>query len=255
MLREVKTLRDDYKETIRKVRALSCEELYKLVDELRMVRDRVHHLVTHFMLTGYIHLASLELRGRCPELYEALAKKWREKERKLLLGQMRQPELWELWNLQDTLIEHKFPYDYIAIHEHLISCAGDIFREMCQRSPHFEYVYEKWYTLSGYVGRYPGLTEGDIEELNMLFKEKWYLPQRNEYLANLQKLKQATIDTPIDPKRKEVMLASLDMIDALVHYFESLNRYAVPTHAIDRLTGAIGAYFPEFWTNGLRLSV
>ena len=79
MFREVKTLRDDYKATVRKVQSLSCEELYKLVDELRMVRDRVHHLVTHFMLTGYIHVASLELRRRCPELYEALAKKWREK--------------------------------------------------------------------------------------------------------------------------------------------------------------------------------
>ena len=79
MFREVKTLRDDYKETVRKVRSLSCEELYKLVDELRMVRDRVHHLVTHFMLTGYIHVATLELRRRCPKLYESLAKKWREK--------------------------------------------------------------------------------------------------------------------------------------------------------------------------------
>ena len=167
--------------------------------------------------------------------------------RKLLLDQLRQPEFRELWDLQNTLIEHKFPHDYIAVHEYLISCAGDIFREMCQRSPHFAYVYEKWYTLIGYVGRYPGLTEGDIEEFKMLFKEQWYPPQRTVYLANLQKLKQATINTVVDIKRKEVMLASLDMIDALVHYFESLNRYAVPTHAIDRLTDAIGAYFPEFF--------
>lgn len=80
MLREAKTLREDYKETIRKVRSLSCEELYKLVDELRMLRNHIHHLMTHFMLTGYIHVASIELKRRCPELYVALAKKWREKE-------------------------------------------------------------------------------------------------------------------------------------------------------------------------------
>jgi hypothetical protein len=154
-------------------------------------------------------------------------------------------ELERLFKLQDSLIEHKFPSNHIAIHEYLISCAGDIYREMTHKTPYFRYIDEKWRALMKYCYRLGGLTKGDYEELAMLMREPYYKPRRDEYLRNLERLKAETIKARIDEKRKSVMLAALNMIEGLIRWFESLDPYKYPKAEMDALTDAIANYFPE----------
>jgi len=154
-------------------------------------------------------------------------------------------ELHNLFWIQDELLEHKFPYDYIAVHEYLISCAGDIYREMTRRHPHYGYIEEKWVTLQKYCFRPGGLTSGDFAELKMLLQEPFYRPQRDLYLKNLEELKAETTKAEIEDTRKKVMLASLDMISALITWFESLNPDELPIDALDSLTGSIAEYSPK----------
>jgi len=154
-------------------------------------------------------------------------------------------ELKRLFKLQDILIEHKFPSNHIAIHEYLISCAGDIYREMTHKTPYFKYIDEKWRALMKYCYRLGGLTKEDYEELAMLMREPYYKPRRDEYLRNLERLKAETIKARIDEKRKSVMLAALNMIEGLIRWFESLDPYKYPKAEMDALTDAIANYFPE----------
>lgn len=157
----------------------------------------------------------------------------------------------ELFELQDRLIEHKFPADHIAIHEFVISCAGDIYREMTHSSPHYGYVYEKWSLIQKYATTVTGpyFTLGDVEEYNALMKESYYKPRRDEFLANLEQLKQETTKTPMLPRRKQVLLTSLDMVEALVRWFESGDVRNPPRHENDMLTDAIARYFPQFYSD------
>lgn len=154
-----------------------------------------------------------------------------------------------LFTRQHELIEHKFPTNHIAVHEYLISNAGDIYREMTRRYPHYEYIEEKWASLHKYAFRADfGLTSGDWEELTALLQEPYYKPQRDAYMQNLQILKTETEQADIDPQRKKIMMESLKMIEALIAWFESLDPAATPTDQLDRLTEAIAKYFPrEFW--------
>jgi len=154
-------------------------------------------------------------------------------------------ELERLFRLQNDLIEHKFPKDHIALHEYLISCAGDIYREMTRKTPYYYYINEKWSTLAGYCGRFGGLRKGDYEELAMLMREPYYKPKRDVYMKNLERLKDETRKARIDEKRKRVMVAALDMIEGLVRWFESLDPYKYPKAEFDALTDAIANYFPE----------
>ena len=153
--------------------------------------------------------------------------------------------LYNLFRIQDELLEHKFPYDYIAIHEYLISCAGDIYREMTHRYPHYEYIEEKWSSLQKYCFRRGGLTSGDFAKLKELLQESFYRPQRDLYLKNLEELKAETTKAEIEDTRKKVMLASLDMIRALIAWFESLNPDELPREALNSLTDSIAEYSPK----------
>ena len=156
--------------------------------------------------------------------------------------------LHNLFRTQDELLEHKFPYNYIAIHEALISCAGDIYREMTHRHPHYGYVEEKWGTLNKYCFRPGGLTSGDFSGLKQLIQTPSYKKQRDIYLENLSKLRAETEKADINPKREKVMVESLDMIRELINWFESLDPHRLPTNQLGELTDAISAYFPkEFW--------
>jgi len=157
-------------------------------------------------------------------------------------------DLDKLWILQDDLIEHKYPTSGIT--EYVISSAGDIYREMADEHPWLPYIDEKWTTLSRYcfIGRYGfGFVARDFEELRDMVKEPDYDSQRITYMANLQKLREATVNTSMDPKRKRVMLASLDMIKALADWFNSLivEMPAQVSVAFDELTDAIANYFPR----------
>lgn len=167
--------------------------------------------------------------------------------RKFLKKREETSALIRLFRLQDHLIEHKFPYNGITIHEYLISCAGDIYREMTKRYPHYGYIDEKWSTLTKWCYRLGGLTWGDYILLERLMADPAYQPKRDQYLKNLHHLREETVKTPMNDKRKDVMLASLDMIEALIRWFESL-RPKPPREQLDKLTEAISNYFPrEFW--------
>lgn len=154
--------------------------------------------------------------------------------------------LLRLFNKQDTLIEHKFPTSGVS--EYTISCAGDIYREMTRRHPHYPYIDEKWGSLSKYISLPRGFTEGDFEELKKELQAKNYKDRRDQYLKNLRKLELATKQADIDAKRKKIMLASLNMIRGTIRYIESGNPYRNPRKEYDALTEEISTYFPkEFW--------
>ena len=156
-----------------------------------------------------------------------------------------------LFQLQDQLIEHKFPYDAVVIHENLISYAGDIYREMTHSELfiHYGYIGEKWSNLTKWSLGFGGLTSGDYEELRELMRDPSYDLKRDEYLKNLRHLREETVKTPMDNKRKDVMLASLDMIEGLIKWFESL-RPIPPREQLNKLTDAIANYFPrKFWAD------
>lgn len=156
-------------------------------------------------------------------------------------------DLHKLFVLQDKLIEHKFPIS--GIFQMRISDAGDIYREMAggryRREPYYPYIDEKWARLISFTSRRFYLTEGDIEDLRYQIGDPSYRARRDEYLRNLQSLKEETTRTPMDPKRGDVMMAALDMISALAFWFESLDRFHPPTAQMDRLTETISLYFPE----------
>lgn len=169
--------------------------------------------------------------------------------KELLLKRIGRAEMVKLFELQDQLIEHKFPYDFIAIHEYLISCAGDIYREMTHKHPWYPYIDEKWSMLTKYCYRSGGLTWGDYILYERLMHEPYYESKRRQFMEGLQSLKEQTRSTVMDEKRKRVMMKSLEMIEGLIKWFESL--HPPPPHTeLDELTGAIADYFPEdFYRN------
>jgi len=152
-----------------------------------------------------------------------------------------------LFDMQDSLIEHKFPHEKAAIIDTVISLPGDIYREMTHAYPHSTYIGEKWEKLITYCAKPPlsWLQAGDWEEIRNQLQDPSYKALRNQYLSNLQTLREATIKMPMDPKRQAVMTESLDMIKALVLWFESQDPYAPPRQQLDRLTGAVASYFPR----------
>lgn len=160
----------------------------------------------------------------------------------------RREDLDRLYALQDQLLEHKFPHEKAQFMDDIISYAGDIYREMAKACD-FYYIYRKWESLNDKLRLWfgPWLRDGDIEEIVAQMKDTTYKMRRDEFMRNLEKLKGETIKTPMDPKRKDVMVASLDMIEGLIFWFESLNRWNPPIQQLDKLTDAIGRYFPQFW--------
>ena len=155
-----------------------------------------------------------------------------------------------LFEMQSSLIEHKFPHEKAAIMDWILSDSiGDIYRNMCEITPHFGYVMEKWERTAYYVTTPPrsGLRAGDWEEIKEQVTEPTYMPRRNQWLSNLALLRQETVAFPMEPKRKEVMLAVLDLQEAVMHWFESGDPYRPPDVAKDKLTWAVGEYFPKFW--------
>lgn len=156
-------------------------------------------------------------------------------------------DLLRLFQLQNTLIEHKFPENHLAIHEYLISCAGDIFREMTRMYPWYPYINEKWGTLQKWCRGQGNLRWGDYILYERLMAEPYYAEKKNLYMQNLKILKDQTTETNMEPKRKVVMLKALAMIYGLITWFESL--HPPPPHKeLEELTDAIADYFPkEFW--------
>jgi len=162
-----------------------------------------------------------------------------------------------LFDMQDSLIEHKFPHEKSAIIDWIISCPGDIYRNMTHGYPDFAYIMEKWERLSSYAARSPlsKLQAGDWEEIRKQVQDPSYKALRDQYLSNLQRLREETLKMPMDPKRSAVMVESLDMIKALIFWFESLDPYAPPRQQLDRLTDSIAKYFPREFFEEARVQI
>jgi len=162
-----------------------------------------------------------------------------------------------LFDMQDTLIEHKFPHEKSAIIDWIISCPGDIYRNMTHAYPDFAYVMEKWERLGSYAARPPlsRLQASDWEEIKEQITEPAYKERRNQYLGNLGRLREETVKMPMNPKRQAVMIESLDMIKALIVWFESQNPYAPPRQQLHRLTDAVAGYFPQKFFETSRVQI
>jgi len=162
-----------------------------------------------------------------------------------------------LFDMQDSLIEHKFPHEKSAIIDWIISCLGDIYRNMTHGYPDFGYVMEKWERLTSYATKPPlsRLQKGDWEEIRNQLQDPSYKALRDQYLSNLQRLREVTVKMPMDPKRQAVMIESLDMIKALILWFESQDPYAPPRQQLDRLTDAIASYFPREFFESSRVQI
>jgi len=162
-----------------------------------------------------------------------------------------------LFDMEDRLIEHKFPHEKSAIIDWIISCPGDIYRNITHGYPDFGYIMEKWERLSSYAARPPlsKLQAGDWEEIKTQIHDPSYKTLRDQYLSNLQRLREETLKMPMDPKRSTVMVESLDMIKALILWFESLDPYEPPRQQLDRLTDAIAKYFPREFFEGSRVQI
>ena len=77
-------LKEDIDKFKREISVMSCEELCKLVDELRITRNAIgiRDPLKHFLFTGYIHHGTMELKKRCRPEYQRLIERYREKYRK-----------------------------------------------------------------------------------------------------------------------------------------------------------------------------
>jgi len=162
-----------------------------------------------------------------------------------------------LFDMQDTLIEHKFPHEKSAIVDWIISCPGDIYRIMTHGYPDFAYVMEKWERLSSYATSPPlsRLQANDWEEIKEQITEPTYKERRDQYLGNLERLREETVKMPMDSKRQAVMIESLDMIKALIVWFESQDPYAPPRQQLHRLTDAVASYFPREFFEGSSVQI
>lgn len=154
-----------------------------------------------------------------------------------------------LFEMQNSLLEHRFPHEKASIIDWVLSAIGDIYRSMCEITPDFGYVMEKWTRTAYYVTIPPrsGLRAGDWEEIREQVTDPTYRPRRDQWLSNLSKIREATVAMAVEPKRKAVMLAVLDLQEAVVRWFESGDPYSPPEAAKGKLTWAVGEYFPRFW--------
>lgn len=198
------------------------------------------------LLAKRLHTSVVELSTVTVAVYENGRLIWSESKSSPAVESLE--PLRALFNLQDSLIEHKFPHEKAQIVDNRISDAGDIFREMTGASD-FAYVMEKWNRLIAAVHTPPlsTLQAGDWEEIKENTQLPIYREQRDQFLANLRRLKDETLRTPMDSKRRDLMVASLNMIEGLVFWFESMDPYNPPRMVMERLTDTVANYFPQFW--------
>lgn len=129
-----------------------------------------------------------------------------------------------LYNLQNELLEHKFPHNAPTQPEYIISCAGDIYREIAGRGwPAPMYIGEKLYAIKHNV------IDADIPwwqwalETSRSQAPAYYNNARDEYLKNLSRLYKATEIAQISFDRKEAMLLALRLQSAIIQWYETLS--------------------------------
>ena len=64
----------------RTITRMTCEELYRTVDEARMLRDATRNPTLLFVLTGIIHRGSILLKEKCPIYWTMITTKYKLKE-------------------------------------------------------------------------------------------------------------------------------------------------------------------------------
>lgn len=185
-------------------------------------------------------------------IYEKFARNWQR-----LIAPPRvivDGKIWALrtlFEMQNSTIEHSFPHEKAAIIDWILSdSVGDIYRSATEIQPHFGYIYDKWSMRVVYYISYPplsGLQAGDWDEIREQVTDPTYKPRRDKWLQDLAALRDATVQTAMEPKRKTLMLAVLDLQKACVYWFESLDPGNPPITERDKLTDAISEYFPQFW--------
>ena len=77
---EEKTIEEVGEEIERKITAMRCEELYKTVDEARILRDATRNPTLLFVLTDIIHRGSILLKEKCPIYWTMITTKYKLKE-------------------------------------------------------------------------------------------------------------------------------------------------------------------------------
>lgn len=151
----------------------------------------------------------------------------------------------KLYDIQNSLLEHKFPTP--NRYEYIISAAGDIYRMMTEKYPDYNYINEKWEILTKYCSSWSNwfFGESDTQAIRRSMADPMYITKRNEYIKNLHLLKEETLKTPIEQKRQSLMVKSLDMIEALIIWFESTNWRKPPIRELEALTDAFATFFPD----------
>ena len=122
----------------------------------------------------------------------------------------------ELYDLQDSTIEHAEPKDSGEI-SYFIEPAGDIFRELTLKNPDGNYISEKLRKLNKFFGR----SIGDIKEIEQArANNPSYSINLQEYIKKVQKLKNktASFDFKEYTERKPDMLKALDVIITIAEH-------------------------------------
>lgn len=128
-----------------------------------------------------------------------------------------------LYHLQDETVEHKFPHNVILFPDEMLSCAGDIYREIAGRNwPAPSYLSEKLWRLDKNIINNPY----GIEDFWWTVREEKKMPRawargRDDFLATLKNLYHATEIAQISFDRKAAMLAALKLEIAMVYWYES----------------------------------
>lgn len=147
----------------------------------------------------------------------------------------------KLLDLQTELIEHKFPTSGVS--EQIISHAGDIYRTMTHNFPDGGYAGPKLEWLKKYIRKgWVDQLEYEREIQGIELKRPGYKEKRDQFMKNLQILIEQTNAVVIEKKRKDVMLASLDMIKGLVKWYET-NYYDKPRKELETLIEKMDHYF------------
>jgi hypothetical protein len=127
-----------------------------------------------------------------------------------------------LYELQDSLIEHKEPNDNGNV-SYFIEAAGDIFRELTLDHPDRNYIREKIRKLD----KFKELTIGDIDELKHVWVSRpAYKGELLDYLKKVNQLADGVDKTNCfcskaagdDIDKKEQMLRALAVIETLIDF-------------------------------------
>ena len=121
-----------------------------------------------------------------------------------------------LYELQDSLIEHKEPKDNGNV-SYFIEATGDIFRELTLEQPDGNYIREKIRKLD----KFKELTLGDIQELKGVWINRpAYRGELLDYLKKVNQLADEVDKTHFadDIERKEQILRTLGVIETLIDF-------------------------------------